>query len=120
MDLDRSVPQDTASRGVCGGRSQRTDVSSFVGGYSSSLPCRALLHRFLGGLSGSHSRRTAQRRRKGNWETAHVERWNNTLRQRLARFVRKTLSFSKSLLMHDVSLRLFLHRYNLERASFLM
>ncbi|MCA1604090.1 MAG: IS1 family transposase, partial [Acidobacteria bacterium] len=28
--------------------------------------------------------------------TAHVERWNNTLRQRLARFVRKTLSFSKS------------------------
>ena len=53
-------------------------------------------------------------------ETAHVERWNNTLRQRLARFVRKTLSFSKSLMMHDVCLRLFLHRYNLERASILM
>lgn len=28
-------------------------------------------------------------------ETAHVERWNKTLRQRLARFVRKTLSFSR-------------------------
>ena len=27
-------------------------------------------------------------------QTAHVERWNNTLRQRLARFVRKTLSVS--------------------------
>jgi insertion element IS1 protein InsB len=27
--------------------------------------------------------------------TAHVERWNNTLRQRLGRFVRKSLSFSK-------------------------
>jgi insertion element IS1 protein InsB len=26
-------------------------------------------------------------------ETAHVERWNNTLRQRIGRFVRKTLSF---------------------------
>jgi insertion element IS1 protein InsB len=26
--------------------------------------------------------------------TAHVERWNNTLRQRLGRFVRKSLSFS--------------------------
>jgi insertion element IS1 protein InsB len=38
---------------------------------------------------------------KETGETAHVERWNNTLRQRLARFVRKTLSFSKSLLMHD-------------------
>lgn len=38
---------------------------------------------------------------------------DNTLRQRLARFVRKTLSFSKSLFMHDACLRLFLHRYNL-------
>ncbi len=44
--------------------------------------------------------------------TAHVERWNNTLRQRLARFVRKTLSFSKSDAMHEACLRLFLHRYN--------
>ena len=30
---------------------------------------------------------------KETGETAHVERWNNTLRQRLARFVRKTLAF---------------------------
>ena len=44
--------------------------------------------------------------------TAHVERWNNTLRQRLARFVRKSLSFSKSDLMHDICLRLFLYDYN--------
>jgi insertion element IS1 protein InsB len=57
---------------------------------------------------------------KETGETAHVERWNNTLRQRLARFVRKTLSFSKSLFMHDACLRLFLHRYNRERASILM
>ncbi len=56
---------------------------------------------------------------KETGETAHVERWNNTLRQRLARFVRKTLSFSKSLLMHEACLRLFLHRYNLERAIIL-
>ena len=57
---------------------------------------------------------------KETGETAHVERWNNTLRQRLARFVRKTLSFSKSLCMHNACLRLFLHRYNLERAIILM
>jgi len=49
---------------------------------------------------------------KQTGETAHVERWNNTLRQRLARFVRKTLSFSKSLMMHEICLRLFLHHYN--------
>ena len=54
---------------------------------------------------------------KETGETAHVERWNNTLRQRLARFVRKTLSFSKSLFMHDICLHLFLHRYNLEIVS---
>lgn len=44
--------------------------------------------------------------------TAHVERWNNTLRQRLGRFVRKSLSFSKSDAMHEVCLRLFLYDYN--------
>jgi len=45
--------------------------------------------------------------------TAHVERWNLTLRQSLARFVRKTLSFSKSDFYHEVVLSLFIHRYNL-------
>jgi insertion element IS1 protein InsB len=44
--------------------------------------------------------------------TAHVERWNNTLRQRLGRFVRKSLSFSKSDMMHELCLRLFLYDYN--------
>jgi IS1 family transposase len=56
---------------------------------------------------------------KETGETAHIERWNNTLRQRLGRFVRKTLSFSKLTLMHNVCLSLFLHRYNLERAVIL-
>ena len=51
---------------------------------------------------------------KETGETAHVERFNNTIRQRLARFVRKTLSFSKSALMHTICLRLFLWRYNME------
>lgn len=54
---------------------------------------------------------------KETGETAHVERWNNTLRQRLGRFVRKTLSFSKSDEYHDIVLRLFLHEYNLSLIS---
>ena len=50
---------------------------------------------------------------KGSGQTSHdVERWNCTLRQRLGRFVRKTLSFSKSDLMHEICLLLFLHDYN--------
>ena len=49
---------------------------------------------------------------KESGQTNHVERWNGTLRQRLGRFVRKTLSFSKSEEMHEVCLVLFLHYYN--------
>ena len=51
---------------------------------------------------------------KGSGLTAHIERFNNTLRQRLARLVRKTLSFSKSDHMHLVCLHRFLVRYNRE------
>jgi IS1 family transposase len=57
---------------------------------------------------------------KETGQTAHVERWNTTLRQRLARFVRLTLSFSKSLFMHEACLLLFLHRYNADCAVLLM
>lgn len=53
---------------------------------------------------------------KGSGATSHIERWNNTLRQRLGQFVRTTLSFSKCDQMHDARLRLFLHRYNQEPA----
>ena len=49
---------------------------------------------------------------KDSGETNHIERWFNTLRQRLARFVRKTLSFSKLDCFHEAVFRLFVHRYN--------
>jgi IS1 family transposase len=49
--------------------------------------------------------------------TNHIERWNNTLRQRVGRFVRRTLSFSKSEFMHEVAVRLFVHHYNMTRPS---
>lgn len=54
---------------------------------------------------------------KETGETAHAERWINTLRQRLARFVRQTLSFSKTDTMHQASLKLYIHRYNRLRAE---
>jgi insertion element IS1 protein InsB len=53
---------------------------------------------------------------KGSGQTNHIERWNNTLRQRLGRFVRKTLSFSKSDAMHEKCLLLYLHHYNTQMA----
>jgi insertion element IS1 protein InsB len=57
---------------------------------------------------------------KEEGETSHVERWINTLRQRLSRFVRKTLSFSKSHHMHHCCLKLFIYRYNLERKGVIL
>lgn len=54
---------------------------------------------------------------KKEGQTNHMERFNLTLRQRLARLVRKTLAFSKNLFMHIVSLRLFLHAYNQQKAQ---
>ena len=54
---------------------------------------------------------------KESGETNHVERWNNTLRQRLARFVRKTISFSKLDFYHELVLRMFIINYNVERIS---
>jgi len=51
---------------------------------------------------------------KESGQTSHVERWNNTLRQRLARFVRKTLSFSKADVFHELVLQLYLFYYNTE------
>ena len=50
---------------------------------------------------------------KETGETAHLERWNNTLRQRLARYVRKTLSFSKSDIYHWIVTAWFIIEYNL-------
>ena len=50
---------------------------------------------------------------KDTGETNHMERWNNTLRQSNARYVRKTLSFSKSDFYHEIVTRFFIVRYNL-------
>ncbi len=50
---------------------------------------------------------------KDSGQTNHMERWYNRLRQSNARFVRKTLSFSKSDRMHEIVTRLFIVRYNL-------
>lgn len=44
--------------------------------------------------------------------TQHIERFNLTLRQRISRLVRKTLSFSKKLSNHIGAIWLFIHHYN--------
>ena len=44
--------------------------------------------------------------------TSYIERFNNTLRQRVSRLVRKTLSFSKKLDNHISAIWNFIHYYN--------
>jgi insertion element IS1 protein InsB len=108
-------------------------VVAFVIGDRSARTCRKLWKRIPHGYRTGHcytdfwaaySKVLPKRRHtavgKETGETSHVERWNNTLRQRLARFVRKTRSFSKSDRMHEVCLALFIHRYNRERAISLL
>ncbi len=49
---------------------------------------------------------------KETGKTSYIERFNNTLRQRVGRLVRKTLSFSKKLSNHIGAIWYFIHDYN--------
>jgi IS1 family transposase len=50
-------------------------------------------------------------------QTNHQERWNNTLRQWLGRYTRKTLSFSKEDAYHSLVTHWFIVEYNLRIKS---
>jgi IS1 family transposase len=82
---DRSAPTcrrrwEASPEAFCGARC----YTDFREAYSKVLPPEQ--HSAVGKESG---------------QTAHVERWNLTLRQRLARLVRRTVSCSKSSQMHE-------------------
>lgn len=53
---------------------------------------------------------------KESGKTSYIERFNNTLRQRCSRLVRKTLSFSKKLANHIAMIKYFICDYNRRRA----
>jgi insertion element IS1 protein InsB len=101
-------------------------IVAFVIGDRSEKTCRRLWNKIPESYRTCHSfsdfwdayqkvfsTETHQSVGKESGETAHVERWNNTLRQRLARFVRKTLSFSKSDVYHNIVTKWFIAEYNL-------
>ncbi|HEY9826267.1 MAG TPA: IS1 family transposase [Stenomitos sp.] len=69
--------------------------TDFWRAYVSVLPSKR--HRAVGKESG---------------KTSYIERFNNTLRQRVSRLVRKTLSFSKSVENHMGAIWYFIHHYN--------
>ena len=114
LALDGDVPPRTRqivafangdhSEGVCRALWERVpeayrkcrSFSDFWKTYAAVLPEKT--HRSVGKETG---------------QTAHMERWNNTLRQRVGRFVRETLSFSKKDWWHDRVTHWFIVEYNL-------
>lgn len=49
---------------------------------------------------------------KENGKTSYMERFNNTVRQRMGRLLRKNLSFSKKLSNHIGAIWMFVHHYD--------
>lgn len=60
--------------------------------------------------------KTHQKVGKETGETAHIERLNNTIRQRFSRLVRKSLSFSKKEYMLNLHFKLWAYYYNIDHA----
>ena len=54
---------------------------------------------------------------KDSGQTSHIERFNNTLRQRCSRLVRKTLSFSKKTANHIGAIWYFIDDYNTQQRA---
>ena len=114
------MPQDAPSRSLRSGRPPPSNLPAATAGdphgykeatrYSDSWEA----HREV--IPKEQHKATA----KEEGETSHVERRISALRRRLSRFVRKTLSFSKSRQMHRCCLKLFICRYNLERRSIIL
>ena len=87
MALWRSLPPVYRQCATC--------YTDFWDAYQTVLPSKR--HRAVGKESG---------------QTNHIERFNCTLRQRVSRLVRKTLSFSKKLENHIGAIWYFVHHYN--------
>ena len=98
--LWESLPADDRKRAVM--------YSDFWAAYEEVLPSKR--HFAVGKDSGQRPRPVRCRYRVK--KTNHVERFNNTLRQRCSNLVRETLSFSKCKLRHEERIRGFIDEYN--------
>jgi insertion element IS1 protein InsB len=71
---------------------------------------------YLGVIPAAQQRAITKHARKTN----PIERFNNTLRQRVSRLVRSTLAFSKKVDHHIGAIRYFICHYNLTRTALLV
>jgi IS1 family transposase len=87
--------------------------SDFWEAYEQVIPSKR--HKKVGkakqrGLGGFRHERLFQ---EETGKTNYIERFNCTMRQRISRLVRKTLSFSKKVENHIGAICYFVHHYNL-------
>ena len=67
-------------------------------------------------MIGAHTQcLSAKEHEIGKSNTQRIERKNLTLKTRLKRLVRKTIYFSKSELMHDTVIGIFINQYEFAR-----
>lgn len=105
-------------------------IVAFVIGDHSAKTCRQLWQRIPDAYRACRSysdfwrayqqvfpHETHQQVGKETGETAHMERWYNTLRQWLGRYTRCTLAFSKTDYYHELVTRWFIIEYNLRMRS---
>ena len=71
---------------------------------------------YTGVMPAVHHKAITKHARK----TTHIERFNNTMRQRVSRLVLDTLAFSKNLANHIGAIKYFICHYNLTRAAALL
>ena len=70
------------------------------------------IRRFYTDAAGVYQRHLSpEEHESGKKNTQTIERKHLTLRTRIKRLVRKTICFSKSILMHDLVIGLFINRY---------
>ena len=113
LALDSDVSADTPNRSVCPWWSQWDDLPQMWEQIPQTYRACQSYSDFWEAYQLVFPAETHECVGKGSGQTNHMERWYNTLRQSCARFVRKTLSFSKSDAMHQIVTRLFIIRHNL-------
>ena len=82
--------------------------------YREQATCHTDQYEVYKGVMPAEQHRTITKKTR---KTNHIERFNNTLRQRVSRLVRATLSFSTKLANHIGAIKFFLCYYHLTKAG---
>ncbi|WP_374226895.1 IS1 family transposase [Ktedonobacter sp. SOSP1-85] len=107
------MPPNLPNRCLCYWRPKQSDLSSALASHPHEYKHCHTFSDFWHAYQYVFPTETHHCVGKETGKTAHMERWNNTLRQRVGCYVRQTLSFSKSDESHEMITKWFIVQYNL-------